>query len=140
MDARRTIFFVSLLLAIQLAAACAMTDKEEDESLPDRKVRIVPFPVREMVFTNLSCVQEAESMELSGSLKNVSDAPLSNTRVQVKIFFAGDSPSEEFTLPVNPPSLQPGRWGDFSLSGNVQHPISHVELHALWTRFPPPNP
>ncbi|UCD58311.1 MAG: hypothetical protein JSV16_04130 [Candidatus Hydrogenedentota bacterium] len=138
MSARRTAILALTFLAAQLVAGCALT--EEKEALPaSRKVRVVTFPVSTLKFASVSCTQKFEQMELSGSLKNVSLSPLSNVRLRVEIFFGSELSSEKFDIPLNPPLLQPGQSGDFLLSGTVHHPISHVELHARWEFFFPPE-
>jgi len=128
------IFAISVLVA-QLATGCRTTDEKK---LPeDRKVRTVTFPVRPLKFADVLCIQQLEHWELSGALVNVSTTPLSKVRIEAKVFLAEQDYGELFNVPVTPSLLQPGQMGIFSLSGNVEDPVSHVELHVRWETFIP---
>ncbi|MBI5116322.1 hypothetical protein HZA56_07590 [Candidatus Poribacteria bacterium] len=136
--ARGKVFLILAMLAVGFVTSCALFDKEDEELLPTRKVRVLAFPVRPLEFENIYCMQEMEKIELSGSLKNISYAPISGVQVHAKLYFAGELPSERFVLPLSPPMLQPGQTGTFSLTGKeVSHTVSHVELHAQWQDFVP---
>ncbi len=129
--------FIAALVTSHLVAGCATSDEKED--LPARRVKTVTFPVRPLEFKDLSCRQEKEQLNLSGSLKNISFSPVSNVRVRAEVVFAGDLLGQPITVPVSPSLLQPGESGTFSLVGTVTHPISHIELHAQWEEFYPPG-
>lgn len=129
--------FIAVLVMAHLVLGCATPD--EEENLPARRVKTVTFPVRPLEFRDVSCKQEHEQFNLSGSLKNISFSPLSNVHVRAEVVFAGDLLGQPLSLPVNPPLLQPGESGTFSLVGTVSRPISHIELHAEWEDFYPPG-
>ena len=122
---------VAALLIVQLAQACTTWDKGE-ELLPNRKVKVVVFPVRWLKLTDVICNQEQEIMELSGSLRNVSPTPLANVRIQADVFLAGEEAKQRFIIPLSPSRLLPSQSVDFVLSGTVDRPIAHVELHGFW--------
>lgn len=130
------LFAAALALAF-LVAGCATWGEEED--LPARRVKTITFPVRPLEFKDVTCRQEKEQLNLSGSLKNISFSPVSNVRVRAEVVFADDLLGQPFSLPVNPSLLQPGETGTFSLTGTVSRPISRVELHAEWEDFYPPG-
>jgi hypothetical protein len=129
--------FIAALVLAYLVAGCATSD--EEENLPARRVKTVTFPVRPLEFNDVSCRQEKEQFNLSGSLKNISFSPLSNVQVRAEVIFAGDLLGQPLSLPLNPPLLPPGQSGTFSLVGTVSRPISHIELHAQWEDFYPPG-
>ena len=128
------VFAISLLVA-HLATGCTTTDEKK---LPeDRRVRTVTFPVRPLKFSDVRCEQQLEHWELSGALINISTTTLSKVRLEAEVFFAEEHYGQMFTVPVTPSLLQPGQSGTFSLSGTVESPLSHVELHARWEQFIP---
>ncbi len=137
MKARGMALLILALLAVGFITGCALFQEDEEEVLPNRRVRVLAFPVRPLEFVDIRCMQEMEKIDLSGSLKNVSYSPLTNVQVQARLFFHGEFPSEDFSLPLIPPMLQPGQAGTFALTGKVHHTISHVELHAQWQEFLP---
>jgi hypothetical protein len=118
-----------MLLLAQVYAGCSTTD----ENLPAaRRVKVIPFPVQALQFREVLCTQEYEKLTLSGSVKNVSLAPVTKMQIRAEVFYAGQPRSERFSLPVQPPLLQPNESGTFELNGEVSQPISLVELHAYW--------
>jgi len=135
MKTRAITIVVVCLLAIQIAAGCRTTD---ERNLPeDRRVKTVTFPVRPLKFADVRCVQQLEQMELSGALVNTSGSPLSRVRLEVEVFFAQEHYGTKFNVPVTPSLLQPGQLGTFKLVGDVDKPVSHVEMHARWETFIP---
>ena len=130
-NSRRLIFSVAALLLVQLAAGCALLDKEEELDI-SRRVGVLVFPVRHLEFDNLKCRQESNKIDLSGSVKNVSYSMLSNVRLQADILCSGEISSHSVMVPVQPPVLESGQGGQFSLSEEVDCPVRHIELHAFW--------
>ena len=123
------------LLTVQIATGCRTMDKMD---LPeDRRVRTVTFPVRPLKFVDLRCVQQLDRMELSGGLVNISSSALSHVRLETEIFYSQEHYGEMFNVPVTPSFLQPGQMGTFTLLGDAEKPVSHVELHARWETFIP---
>ncbi len=141
MSARKTLFFLFVLLSLQLVTTCAMFDKDKEDLPPQRSAKVLVFPTGSLEFKNVSCTQEFEKMTLSGQVENVSLSPIANVRIRATVLYAGDSPgdytSETFNLAVDPLVLQPSELGSFSLVGTVHKTISHVELHARWEPFIP---
>jgi len=130
-SSRRMIFSVAALLLVQLAAGCALLDKEEELDI-SRRVGVFVFPVRHLEFDNLKCWQESNKIDLSGSVKNVSYSMLSNVRLQADILYSGDISGHSVMVPVQPPVLESGQTGQFSLSEEVDRAVGHVEIHAFW--------
>ena len=129
---RLTVLMIGLLI-IPLTPGCRTLDEKEE--LPTNpNVRVLVFPVRSLRFANVSCTQEGERLKLSGSVKNISPWTLSNLQIHADIIYPGETSRESIRVPVRPSPLQPGDSGNFSLSGEVHHPIRHVELHTLGGR------
>ncbi len=138
MSKRGILLLAALLVASQVVTGCASLEEDEVE-LPNRRVRIVTFPVLPLEFHDETCMQEYEQFTLSGSLKNVSYAPLSSIEVLARLSFPDDAMSLEYVLHVDPPVLQPGESGSFYVTDEVELPISNVELHVRWETYLPPG-
>ncbi len=128
---RRIIFSLTVLLIAQFVGGCALFDKEEELDI-SRKVNVIVFPVRHLEFDSLKGWQEANKIDLSGSVKNVSYSMLSNVRLQADILYPGEISGHSVMVPVQPPVLESGQTGQFSLSEEVDRPVRHVEIHAFW--------
>lgn len=129
MTVRRFVVALIVFLLAQFSVGCSTTD----ENLPAaRRVKVIPFPVRALQFREVYCTQEYEKLTLSGAVKNVSLAAVTNIQIRAEVFYAGQPRSERFSLQVWPPLLQPNESGTFELNGKVSHPISLIELHATW--------
>ena len=129
MKLRATVILVMGLLAAQFVIGCATTN----EDLPaGREVKTVDFPKRHVKFSDISCRQEYEQVNLSGTLTNVSPYELSYVVVEVKMLFAGEAPFAVFAILTDPPALLPGDTAEFSLETEVEVPVAVVELHALF--------
>ncbi len=124
--------FILVPLMLQAAVGCALFDQTNEELPSGRVVKTVDFPIRHLKFSDISCRQEYEDVELSGTLRNASPYELSNVAVEVKMLFAGEVPFEIFIIPTDPPTLLPGGTGEFSLETEVEDPVALVELHVLF--------
>ncbi|GAB4339484.1 MAG: hypothetical protein Kow0099_14590 [Candidatus Abyssubacteria bacterium] len=128
----------ALLIVSLFLLGCTSLDENED--LPvNRRVRIVTFPVRPLEFHDETCIQEYDRFTLSGSLKNVSYTPVSSVEVLARLSFPDDPITVEYVLHIDPPVLQPGESGSFTLADEVEYPISNIELHVRWEPFVPPG-
>jgi hypothetical protein len=131
---RKTWILLVVLIASSLLIGCPWRNRKGE--LPTgRRAKVVVFPVRHLKFENLRCEQELEQLELSGSLQNVSPYPLSNVRLRIDIFFAGDPAKadiETLVLQIERSPLEPSEWAHFSVSETVKHPVAHAEIRAFW--------
>lgn len=128
---KRIVFLMIVLFMVHMPCGCALFDREEELDI-SRNVRVVEFPVRRLKFDNLKCRQESRSLDLSGSVRNVSYSMLSNVRLRVDILYSGEITADPVTISIQPSMLESGETGQFSLSHEVDRPVSHVELHAFW--------
>jgi hypothetical protein len=128
-------------LLVVLIAGCALFDREEKkrELLPVRNVRVVPFPVRPLEFEDQLAKQEKDLLTISGSVRNVSYAPVVNVSIRAIVFLAEDQSINTLLMPLLPSVIQPGEKTAFSVAGLVEQPVSHVELHIDWEEYYPPG-
>jgi hypothetical protein len=137
MNSQRLLLFILLLLIVQLAAACALWDRKNEDLPEDRRVRVVVFPVRVLELDDVTCTQKFESLEIAGTVKNISPISLLNVRIQAEVFLAGDDePREEYLIEGAPSPLYPGMSADFVYTEIVERPVAYVELHMLWGDAP----
>ena len=132
MNARTAALVAFTILMAQLVCGCALFDSKNEDLPQQRRVRTVLFPVRHLEITNLDCTQEYENMKLSGSIRNVSPYALSNVRIQVVTFFAGEARSTNYVITISPSPLWSGQAFPFSFETTVENPIALVELHPEW--------
>ncbi len=125
---------MATLLCAQFALGCNIFDRK-DESLPaGRNVKVVLFPVRHLRYSGVACRQEYEDVQLSGTITNSSPYRLTDLRINVLIFFAGDIRTERIAIPTTPSSLLPSDSATFEMTSIVEDPVARIELHAAWNK------
>lgn len=130
---RRLGLLILLLALVHVVMACSLWDRKNKDLPEKRKVKTVVFPVRVLKFENLTCTQQFENLEFSGTVINISPISLLNLRIQVEVFMAGeDDPRERFFITGAPSPFLPDTSADFTFSETVDKPVASVELHAFW--------
>lgn len=123
---------MAAVLTAQFVFGCALFNWRNEDLPAGRNVKTIVFPVRLLKYSKISCTQEYENVELSGTLINGSPYTLPNVGVQTTIFFAGETPTREFILSTTPSTLLPSDTATFTLTAIVDDPVARVELHAVW--------
>ncbi len=132
-NARRFGLLMFLLAIVCVVMACSLWDRKNKDLPENRKVKTVVFPVRVLTFENLTCMQESDKLTLSGTVINISPISLTDLRIQVEVFMAGDDePREKFFITGAPSPFPPESSANFAFSETVDRPVAHVELHAFW--------
>jgi hypothetical protein len=130
-NVRKVVILAIGLMVAQSSAGCALFDRDKD--LPtDRIVKVLVFPVRSLQFENLICIQQAERLELTGSVRNISYSTLPNVQLRAEIIHYDPASTQKMAPQMPVGTLLPGESTQFSLNGTVDRPVRHVELHSSW--------
>ena len=132
MKLRAISILLIVFLAAQFAGGCAMFDRPDEELPADRPVKTVEFPIRHIEYSEIDCRQKYENVKLSGTLKNISPYELARVGVEIKMLFPVEGSFEIAAIVADPPMLFPGETADFSYETEVEYPVSHVEVHAVF--------
>ena len=132
MKPHRLLALVAALLSAHLVLGCDTFGKDKTLLPEGRNVKVVEFPVRHLRHSDTTCRQEFKNVELSGTVTNLSPYRLTNVRINVITFFAGDIKAEKITILTTPSSLLPSDSATFEMTSIVEDPVARIELHAAW--------
>lgn len=132
MKPRRLLALAAALLSAYLVLGCDTFGMGKTLLPEGRNVKVVAFPVRHLRHSDTICRQEFENVELSGTVTNLSPYRLTNVRINIIIFFAGDIKAEKITVLTTPSSLLPADSATFEMISIVEDPVARIELHAAW--------
>jgi hypothetical protein len=134
MRPRRLILLIATLLCVQFVIGCNPFNRR-DESLPaGRNVKVVVFPVRHLKYSGVTCRQEYEDVNLSGTMTNSSPYKLTGVHIEALIFFAGETATRRVAIATAPSTLRPSDSATFEMNALVEDPVARIELHPAWDK------